>query len=64
MDWACNTLFTNEATFINFLKIFHGLRLFGGLRLLFFEKVPRATLIWGATTIWQVRVSDLEQKDA
>ena len=49
-------IFTKGATFIYFLKIFHGLRFFGGLRLLFFEKVPRATLIWRATTIWQVRV--------
>ena len=30
--------------------------LFGGQRLLILEIVPKATLIWGATTIWQVRV--------
>ena len=37
--------------------IFPGLRLFGGLRLLSFEIVPKATVIWGATTIRQLRVS-------
>ena len=36
--------------------IFPGLRLFGGLRLLSFEIVPKATVIWGATTIRQLRV--------
>ena len=36
--------------------LFPGLRLFGGLLLLILEKVPKAMFIWGATTIWQVRV--------
>ena len=39
-----------------FSLIFPGLRLFGGLRLLSFEIVPKATVIWGATTIRQLRV--------
>ena len=39
--------------------IFPGLRLFGGLRLLSFEIVPKATVIWGATTIRQLRVPAL-----
>ena len=37
-------------------RIFHGLLLFGRLLLFVFDKIPSAMLIWGATTIWQVRV--------
>ena len=40
-------------------RIFHGLLLFGRLLLFVFDKIPRAMLIWGATTILQVRVSFL-----
>ena len=39
-----------------FFRVFHGLLLFGRLLLFVFDKIPRAMLIWGATTIWQVRV--------
>ena len=39
-----------------FFEVFHGLLLFGRLLLFIFDKIPRAMLIWGATTIWQVRV--------
>ena len=35
-------------------RILHGLLLFGRLLLFVFDKIPRAMLIWGATTIWQV----------
>ena len=38
-------------------KIFYGLLLFGRLLLFVFDKIPRAMLIWGATTIQQVRVT-------
>ena len=33
------------------------LLLFGRLLLFIFDKIPRAVHIWGATTIWQVRVN-------
>ena len=39
-----------------FFEVFHGLLLFGRLLIFIFDKIPRAMLIWGATTIWQVRV--------
>ena len=39
-----------------FFRVFQGLPLFGRLLLFVFDKVPRAMLIWGATTIRQVRV--------
>ena len=41
-------------------RIFHGLLLFGRLLLFVFDKIPRAMLIWGATTIRQVRVVGLQ----
>ena len=40
-----------------FFEVFHGLLIFWRLLLFIFDKIPRAMLIWGATTIWQVRVS-------
>ena len=45
-----------------FFEVFHGLLLFGRLLLFIFDKIPRAMLIWGATTIWQVRVVTHEYK--
>ena len=42
------------------VKVFHGLLLFGRLLLFVFDKIPRAMLIWGATTIGQVGVPKTE----
>ena len=41
-------------------RIFRGLLLFGRLLLFVFDKIPRAMLIWGATTIGQVGVPKTE----
>ena len=45
-----------------FFRVFQGLPLFGRLLLFVFDKVPRAMLIWGATTIRQVRVGSMVDK--
>ena len=51
------TDFLNKgAMFIKLSRVFPRLRLFEGLRLLILEKILKATFIWGATTIWEVRV--------
>ena len=43
---------------------FYGPLLFGRLLLFIFDKIPRAMLIWEATTIWQVRVAPLYRKNS
>ena len=42
-----------------FFEVFHGLLLFGRLLLFIFDRIPRAILILGANTIWQVRVPSI-----
>ena len=41
----------------SFFRLFHGLFLFGQLISFGFEIIQRAMLIWGASTIWQIRAS-------
>ena len=58
-----NVLFLENIK-VYFFEVFHGLLLFGRLLLFIFDKIPRAMLMWGAITIWQVRVDFFAILDA